>query len=271
MTAPDSYSGSHLDAHFAPLSADDVWHEVLIAPRRMQVVPPELQLIERSGWVQRITPTFVRGAGVNSVDLAVIAEHEVDRVIDETIAMYRAIGCELRWLVGPDSAPADLATRLARRGLKRTEVSGMALATSGWDPAPPNPDITVERVDAASLDEFAEVMVEGWGDNIPARRALYAQAAASDHEQLYLARYRGEPAAGGSQALYPRSAYFHAGVVLPQFRAHGIYRALVDARVAAAAACGKPIVTTHARLDSSAPRLEHMGFREVVRMVSFRG
>ena len=86
---------------------------------------------------------------------------------------------------------------------------------------------------------------------------------------LFLARAGGVPAGVAGVALLPRSAYLMGAVVLRAFRGRGIYRALIAARLAAAAARGIPIATTQAREDTSAPRLERLGFETVCRYPVF--
>lgn len=60
--------------------------------------------------------------------------------------------------------------------------------------------------------------------------------------------------------MHPRSIYMMGGVVLPAFRGRGLYRALVDARLALARQRGIELATSLAKSDTSAPILERMGF-----------
>ncbi|MBA3539767.1 MAG: hypothetical protein H0T79_09065, partial [Deltaproteobacteria bacterium] len=198
----------------AALSAAEILHEVLVPPRRAYVALPDLEVIERDGWHQIITPSFTRG-GFNEIAHAALDPADADRVIDQTIADYRARDLRFRWTVGPDSAPPDLGARLAARGLVHHEVIGMARATA-WEAAP-DPDITVERVEHATLPAFTDVMARGWGtDPGPldgAHRLMLADPA--QRHRLYLARHRGIPAATAGAVAFPRSMYLLGGVVLP--------------------------------------------------------
>jgi GNAT superfamily N-acetyltransferase len=60
------------------------------------------------------------------------------------------------------------------------------------------------------------------------------------------------------------AAYLIGGVVLPELRGRGVYRALVRARLEAVR--GRlSLATTHAREATSAPILERLGFRTAFR------
>jgi GNAT superfamily N-acetyltransferase len=82
---------------------------------------------------------------------------------------------------------------------------------------------------------------------------------------MFLARWDGEPAAIASYVTFPRSAYLLGGFVLPRFRGRGLYRALIQARLADACARGIALATSHAREATSAPILERLGFATICR------
>lgn len=240
-------------------SDEELLHEILVEPRRAFVPLPDLRLVERPGWLQILTPSFRQG-GMNEVCFSALADDESDAVIDATVAEYRELGLRFRWVVGPDSAPADLAARLERRGLKRTEICGMWRATA--DPPAAPADVAVERVDATTVDEFTHTMGAGWNMDAAPMAALHAAVLAdpAQRQQLYLARIDGRPAGIASTVGFARSAYLMAGVVLPAFRRRGVYRALVAARLRAAAALGLGLATVQARAETSAPLLQRLGF-----------
>ncbi|HZI07411.1 MAG TPA: hypothetical protein VEZ71_25560, partial [Archangium sp.] len=134
--------------------------EVLESPRRAFIPLPDTRVIERPGWLQLVTPSLRQG-GLNEVAYSALDETEADTVIDETLELYRRLGLRFRWNVGPDSRPADLAERLARRGLRQSEVLGMIRETAGA-PAEAGSDVTVELVDERTVEEFSRTMAEGW-------------------------------------------------------------------------------------------------------------
>lgn len=240
--------------------------EVLVASRHAFVALPDTRVVERPGWMQIVTPSL-RVGGMNEVCLAVLGLEEADAVIDATIAEYRALGIRFRWTVGPDSAPADLAARLERRGLVPETVIGLARSTDALVQDVPV-GVTIEPVDATNLEAFTRVMALGWDmDPVPLltlhRRLLDSQA---PRMLMHLARFDGQPAGAAALALLPRSAFLLGAVVLPEFRGRGIYRALVASRAKHAAALGRALATSHARASTSAPVLLRLGFREVCRL-----
>jgi GNAT superfamily N-acetyltransferase len=86
-----------------------------------------------------------------------------------------------------------------------------------------------------------------------------------------MASYDGKPAAVASYMAFARSAYLIGGVVLPEFRGKGLYRALVASRLRDAATRRLSLATSHAMADTSAPLLLRMGFVEVCRYAVYRG
>ena len=145
----------------AGMSREELLHEALVRSRESFVPFPGLELRRRAGWVQLVTPLF-RSGGFNEVALAQLEADEADAVIDATIAEYDALGIRFRWTVGPDSRPADLGARLARRGL--VGERGVMMAAAGAAVAGDiGPGVTVERVGAGQVDMGASLAVPGPG------------------------------------------------------------------------------------------------------------
>jgi hypothetical protein len=240
------------------MSRAEILTEIIERPRAGYVPVPDLRVIQRPGWKQLITPSLKTG-GLNEVSLAQLDEGELERVIDETIAEYRALGCRFVWRVGPDSTPA-LRDALARRGLAHTVSNGMARATDLE--AAVDARITVERVDGTNIAAFTHVTAEGWGMDPGPLAPVHARVLAhGPPHHLFLARYDGVPAATGGAVVYARSVYLVGGVTLARFRGRGLYRALVVARMQ----LGVPLATSHARADTSAPILARLGFETLCR------
>ncbi|HYO54751.1 GNAT family N-acetyltransferase [Archangium sp.] len=243
--------------------------EVLEAPRWAFLPLPDTQVIERPGWLQLVTPSLRQG-GLNEVAFSALDEKEADTVIDETLELYRRLGLRFRWNVGPDSRPADLAERLARRGLRQTEVQGMIRGTAAV-PVDAEGDVTVEEVGEHTVEEFSRTMAEGW-EMDPAPIAAYNRTVLAwpdRRHHLFLARYRGAPAGTAGLVAFERSVYLLGGVVLPAFRGCGLYRALAAARLRYAAERDIPFATSHARASTSAPLLERLGFETLCRFPVF--
>ena len=254
------------------MSRDEIVHEIIERPREAWVPLPDLQLVERPGWRQLVTPS-VKSGGLNEVSLAQLRDDEADAVIDETIAHYRELGCKFVWRIGPDSAPADLGSRLARRGLVHGVAYGMARSTEM-----PLPALRVDEVDAATVDVYTQTMAAGWG--IDPAQLVVANRIAADPEamrgrratmHLFLAWADGEPAATAASVVFERSVYLLGGVTREAFRGRGLYRALVAARLAHARARGVELAISHARAQTSAPILERLGFTTFVHYDNYSG
>ncbi|MDQ3368412.1 MAG: GNAT family N-acetyltransferase [Myxococcota bacterium] len=255
------------------LTRAEILAEVVERPRHAYVPLPDLQVIERPGWMQLVTPSFRQG-GFNEVAYAVLDPAEADAVIDRTVAQYRALGIKFRWTVGPDSAPPDLGDRLAARGLLKSVSCGMARATTPELPAVGDAvDVRVTEVDATTVDRYTHAMAEGWevepGPLAIAHAAALSPTARTHH--LFLAEIAGAAAGVASYVRFPRSAYLLGGVVLPAYRRRGVYRALVGTRLAHARAQGIALATSHAREVTSAPILGALGFQTLCRLAAYSG
>lgn len=251
------------------LSAEEILDEVMVVTRRSYPPLPDLRVIERPGWLQIITPS-IRSGGLNEVLFSALDERDADAVIDAAIAEYRSLGLKFRWSVGPGSAPADLGARLELRGMVASWGRGMARSTAA--PAGGDPAIEIAEVDAASVAAFSDVMARGWDADPAALLELNQRVLAMQgHQHMFLASLHGEPAATASYVAFERSAYLIGGVVLPQHRGRGLYRALVLARLRHAHGLGLALATSHARESTSAPILERMGFETVCRYPRYFG
>ena len=253
------------------MSDEAIFEEVIVAPRKAFPPLPDLRVIERPGWLQIVTPSINTG-GFNEVAFSALDEADADRVIDATIAAYRELGLKFRWNAGPGSAPADLGARLERRGLVASWGRGMARATTDLA-GQVDRAIVVEEIEEASVGAYSRVMAEGWGLELASLAAANRVIAASPapRQRMFLARWDGEPAAVASYVAFPRSAYLRGGVVLPRFRGRGLYRALVQARLADARARSVALATSHASEATSAPILEWLGFATICRFPMYFG
>ncbi|HEY3592811.1 MAG TPA: GNAT family N-acetyltransferase, partial [Polyangiaceae bacterium] len=228
-------------------SRERLLREVVESPRRAFIPIEGTRVIERSGWLQLITPSFPRG-GFNDVARAELADDEADSVIDSTIAEYVKLGLEFRWIVGPDSRPTDLAERLDRRGLVRHQVSGMVRVLDGYQEPVADRSIAVESIDLSNESEFSRVTALGWKMDRESLSAYHRQVLSpvGHRHHLFLARLDGEAVGSASFVAGDYSAYLMGGVVLSPFRGRGIYRALVAARVRGAKQLGLSLATCQA-------------------------
>ena len=243
----------------------DLLEEVIVAPRRAFPLLPDLRVIERAGWLQIVTPSIKTG-GLNEVIYSVLDELSADAAIDDAIAIYRDLGLKFRWSVAPDCGPPDLGDRLERRGLVASWGRGMARSTESAAPL-----AEIVEVDDRTVEAFTQTMAAGWEADPVALLVLNRFVLAEGRQRMFLAYVDGEPAAAASYYPLERSAYLIGGVVLPRFRGRGLYRALVQARLAHARARGIALAISHARETTSAPILEKLGFETVCRFARYFG
>lgn len=241
----------------------DLLEEVIVTPRRAFPRLPDLRVIERPGWLQIVTPSITNGS-LNEVIYSALDEASADAAIDAAIAIYRELGLKFRWNVGPGSAPGDLGARLTARGLTESWGRGMAVATAAST-------AEAELVDATTLADYTHVMATGWNGDATALGAMHRHVLAEGVHRLFVVRVDGVPAAAASYVPFARSAFLMNGVVLPAYRGRGLYRRLVEARLAHAHARGLAVAATHARESTSAPILEKLGFETVCRFPMFFG
>jgi len=244
------------------MTPDELRDEAIAAMAGAYFPMPGQRVIDRPDWFQVITPSIHHGT-LNGIERSTI-RGDVEAVIDEKIAEYRALGCKFRWSVPPGTVPSDLGERLERRGFVKREIIAMVRASD--EPLEVVDGVTVERVTPETIDAFASVMSSGWGGDAREVRDMYIAALA--HQQMYLARIDDEPVGGATTHVFERSAYLRGGIVLPGFRGRGVYRALVASRIAA---CGRGVVTSAANAVTSAPILARLGFIEVARYAAYRG
>lgn len=229
---------------------------------------PDTIVTDRPGWLQLLTPSFRQG-GLNEVHWAVVPEDQLGQVVAATRAQYAQHGLHWRWTVGPDSGPAALSSELHRVGGKVVELVGM------WrrpEPTPgPEVGVDLEVVDENNVEVYVEVLAQGWGME-PGPLLDYNRRILAHHrvtQPMFLARRNGAPAGVANATWLDGALHLLGAVVLPEHRGHGLYRALVDARLQLAWDRGVGLISVRARSESSAPILERRGFRRAFQYPSF--
>ena len=227
---------------------------VIDAPCGLVTGPPDMREIARDGWFQRIAPS-APGTWLNEVILSRVSEEDAEAVIDEVIAMYRAIGKPTKWCTGPWTVPSDFDERLARRGSQSWQTLGMGIAT---DVAISSP-IAVRRTQDA--DEYAKTSAAAWDVPIDdVQRDAFRRGL--DRE---LVLFVADDLGAGAILLREDYGYLVGTAVREEARGRGIYRALVAARLAFLRDRGIEYAVTQARESTSAPILEHLGFETLFR------
>ncbi len=254
------------------LSFEERREAVIQAPVGRELHRPDTRVTRRDGWLHIVTPSAARGM-LNEVTFSKLTGDEADRVIDETIAEYRAVRQPTKWCVGPWTEPADFGDRLARRGFSRVDVRGMGCSTQHV--LAPSPGVVVEEITERTLEPYLTTTIAGWSmgdDQLEPERLVHQAAfrAAPRTAWFFGARLDGEMVGTAGIFGRGRSGYFVGGIVLPGARGRGVYRALVGARLAFLGARGVPYAVTQAREATSAPMLEHLGFETLFRSTCWR-
>lgn len=244
--------------------------ETFLAPIGCALLSRDTQIIERAGWYQTITPSTGTSQG-NEVVFSQVALEDVERVVDETVAQYAAHRLPFRWCVGPLTEPADFGAALDARGFTKHAICGMAIDPAQWTTR--ESAVTIERVTEVNMLDYYDAWSRGWDTTSPDPTewcAEHARALATGRFHFYLARVDGRPAGTAGFIVKPRCAYLVGGNVLPAYRNHGVYRALLDMRFADLRARNVELAVTHAREATSAPVLEKLGFENLFRSFIYR-
>ncbi len=150
------------------------------------------------------------------------------------IDWYKA-GVGGAFALAPGPSTAKMAALLADAGFRVSSFHATMFGPADL-PSAPAPSVTVEMVtDEAALEPFGDVYQRGWGQGfrIPMTPWLTAPG-----WRLYLGRVEGKPAGAAILYLDGDIGYLADGAVDPDFRGHGVHRALLDRRVDDARAAG---------------------------------
>ena len=261
MTSPPGWNVppvAELDR--AALAEGVVWdYEIDWLPRGLEIVDRADLLM----WRRTEGPRAERG-WANRVCYVRTTPARADAVIDEALAFF---GTEtFTWVVGPTSAPADLATRLGRHGL-----------VDGGDG-----DLLTAELPLRGLRRAAGLEVAEVEDERLARiglRLAHPDAARSELEALLDERmaYLQHPArrggflvafiggvpvanAGYRYSADGRTVYLSGAETVDAYRSRGVYQSLVAHRADAAVRRGCRYAAIRARRNTSLPILLRRGF-----------
>ncbi len=100
----------------------------------------------------------------NGVIATRMTEADADRRIDELVGRFKEEDVPAMWWASPLSTPADLASRLAVRGLHRTTMPGMSLDLDAFTPVAVPGGLRIEVVrDEGGIDAWMEASSEAFG------------------------------------------------------------------------------------------------------------
>jgi GNAT superfamily N-acetyltransferase len=201
-----------------------------------------------------------------------------DRRIAEIVGRYREAGSPFVWWVAPTDEPVDLGPRLEAAGLA-LEGTAPAMAVDlrdvPLDEPPPAGLEVVPVTDAATLDEFLDVIAADWldwteGEHTPVQLRTLAAWRAQIPPKLagepvplrWIGRVGGQVVATSRISIGAGVAGLYAVATLPAHRGRGYARAMTIAALRAAASIGYRIGVLQAS-DLGYGVYRRLGFRDL--------
>ena len=204
----------------------------------------------------------------NMVGVSTLTTENADSVIAQVQEFFGQRGHMVGWWLNPSSTPVNLVARLEAAGFSRMiEQAGLVLNDMGREFSC-NPRVTVRRANEADRDDVIRLYEVAYP--MPERlAAIYHDVLplAGSGGSHYLAFIDGvKPPVAVSSMFSPqgsRVAVLQGAATLAEYRGHGIYTAMVAARVADARAMGQKAAVLQGDRKTSAPICVEIGFEEV--------
>ena len=232
----------------------------------------ELHDSDRLRWFHTGAPE----AYANAVLVTDLADAEADAVIDATLAELRGRGVPFLWWVFPSARPADLADRLAARGLVADGPwPGMTVATDRLIEPAPVTGLEIRRVTGEPdfqryLDTFGPILAPSEAfRNVFATGARGIGFGPDAPEVHFLGLLDDEPVATASLLTAGGAAGIYNITTVERARGRGIGAALTAHAVRAGRDRGMALATLQAS-TMGRPVYERLGFRFVCDLVPYR-
>lgn len=192
---------------------------------------------------------------------------EVEIKIDQAVERYISKKLPFRWVLGPNSMPANLIQLLLNIGLKVSYDAMGFIGNPSELTKPISEDIKIEPMSQENLEAAIEVGAKAWGMPDEQKKIFGADLQRSINDKTsrhltFLAYYKGVPAGTGVLFVCGDYGYLKGAGIIPDLRGKGIYKALVHHRLNVLSQKDINVVTTHGMVETSAPILRKMGFRE---------
>jgi hypothetical protein len=206
---------------------------------------------------RRIGAAFAMSARYlpNSSFNRVVALDDADAdQVPALVEWFETRGVAGRFEIMPGLPSPKVLAALARCGYAHAEFHAVLYGEPRPD-APPAEGVTVEVVDASTLETFLDTYSAGWGvrdaegfkNNVRGWLGLPGW-------RLYLGRFRGEPAGGAILFTKDGVGYCADSAVDPAQRGHGVHQALLRRRSADALAAGCDLLCAQAAYLSTSSR-----------------
>ena len=205
---------------------------------------------------------------------------DADAIVDRVAQTFRDRDVPFIWLLRPSDTPADLETRLARRGLDLVETAtGMDLELDQWQPAPGAPEVEIRQVDAPGegeqgLRDYEELIRTYWAvpeDERHHIEALNRHWTGERNPGTRLVAYVDGQAVGKcfvNLEDLPRWIAIYGVAVKPEARGRGIGTALMHAALARGTAAGAQKAILHSS-SMALSMYRRMGFTERCSLPAF--
>jgi GNAT superfamily N-acetyltransferase len=226
---------------------------------------PDSMRVDRDGPLIRVTGGKHYG-WVEYRDLAGLTGQALDELIERTCRFYAEHGEPFEWKTHSYDEPADLPDRLRAAGFTAGEVETVVIGPAEQltdEPALP-PEVRIRRVsDRTDLDRIGALHTEIWNEDWSWLAADLAERQANSPEGIAIFAAEAGPdmisVAWLVRDLRSEFATLWGGATRPEWRAKGIYRALVARRAQFAVRTGARYLQVDAS-DDSAPILQRLGF-----------
>jgi len=225
---------------------------------------PGSRVVQSNRWFQVISGDY-KSPAFNEVLFSDCEDSEIENKIVATINLYKDVGTDFKWCISPNSQPANTATLLIQHDFLNWQSRMMYARVSEFFLQAPIEGIEVRKVSPSETKAFTELFVQSWKikpDEISlvSKQLEFDNIHTSASFERFWAFVNGKPAGVASMVRNSKCGYLHATAVLPEFQGQGVYRALIEKRIEVLKAHKVGLAITGAREQTSAPRLEKMGF-----------
>ncbi|CAG0936038.1 hypothetical protein TFLX_04899 [Thermoflexales bacterium] len=215
---------------------------------------------------------FIKPApGMNYVSYSRLDEADLDAVIQEQIAYFSTMDQPFSWHVYEHDTPPSLKEHLLAQGFAPDDDPDavMVLEVQETSPALLNPAaIEIRRITQRDhLDDVVQIEAQVWGGDFGwLKQRLGDHLEVPNYLSVYVAYVDGQPACSSWIYFHPHSQFagLFGGATLPDFRARGLYTAILAVRVQEAMQRGYRFLATGAS-PMSQPILAQNGFRLLTR------
>jgi GNAT superfamily N-acetyltransferase len=249
-----------------PASNIEILHALENSMFEFPEMPGQWELASFPGLRGHATPDISHPFG-NLVGVSALTEDNADAVIAQVQSFFAKRKHTVGWWLNPSSTPVDLVTRLEAAGFsKLVEQAGMVLTDLSRD-IPCNPAVTVRKATSADRSEAVRLYTDAYPIPEDLSAVFCELFVHIDGGAVYLAYLKGVEAPVSVSSMFSLRgspvAVMQGAATLSEYRGHGVYTAMMAARLADARAMGKDAAVMQGDRKTSAPIAAKLGFKEV--------